>query len=427
MIKAVLRHMWGVVAFLGIIGCAMQPLSPPPAFQPEPVQAGTWKQKADHLVFILDASSSMEDGYNGVQKFAMAKHVVANFNQTMPEMNIRTAVRSFGHDSSVGTAASTMNLFGPAGYSRSGVAESLKKVAVPGGTSPLDAALRGAGADLKDAQGNIAIIVVSDGEDMGAGVLAAADALKKQFNERLCIYTVQVGNHPAGNALLTKVASLTGCGAKLDADALSGGKQMAGFVRQVLLAELQDSDGDGVADVDDRCPGTPKGVAVDASGCPLDSDGDGVADYLDRCPGTPVGVAVDKDGCPVPKAAATPTKSAVVTSEGTWIFKGVQFETNSAELKTASYPVLDEIVAGMKEQPELRVEIQGHTDSRGSKALNDRLSQQRAESVMAYLVSKGISRDRLTARGYGPDKPVASNDTVQGRAENRRVELKPLK
>jgi OmpA-OmpF porin, OOP family len=427
MIKAVLRNMWVVVAFLGIIGCAMQPLSPPPAFQPEPVQAGTWKQKADHLVFILDASSSMEDGYNGVQKFAMAKHVVANFNQTMPEMNIRTAVRSFGHDSSVGTAASTMNLFGPAGYSRSGVAESLKKVAVPGGTSPLDAALRGAGADLKDAQGNIAIIVVSDGEDMGAGVLAAADALKKQFNERLCIYTVQVGNHPAGNALLTKVASLTGCGAKLDADALSGGKQMAGFVRQVLLAELQDSDGDGVADVDDRCPGTPKGVAVDASGCPLDSDGDGVADYLDRCPGTPAGVAVDKDGCPVPKAAATPTKSAVVTSEGTWIFKGVQFETNSAELKTASYPVLDEIVAGMKEQPELRVEIQGHTDSRGSKALNDRLSQQRAESVMAYLVSKGISRDRLTARGYGPDKPVASNDTVQGRAENRRVELKPLK
>jgi OmpA-OmpF porin, OOP family len=136
MIKAVLRHMWVVVVFLGITGCAMQPLSPPPAFQPEPVQAGTWKQKADHLVFILDASSSMEDGYNGVQKFAMAKHVVGNFNQTMPEMNIRTAVRSFGHDSSVGTAASTMNLFGPAGYSRSGVAESLKKVAVPGGTSP---------------------------------------------------------------------------------------------------------------------------------------------------------------------------------------------------------------------------------------------------------------------------------------------------
>jgi OmpA-OmpF porin, OOP family len=287
--------------------------------------------------------------------------------------------------------------------------------------------LRGAGADLKDAQGNIAMIVVSDGEDMGAGVLAAADALKKQFNERLCIYTVQVGNHPAGNALLTKVASLTGCGAKLDADMLAGGKQMAAFVRQVLLAELQDSDGDGVADVDDRCPGTPKGVAVDARGCPLDSDGDGVADYLDRCPGTPAGVAVDKDGCPVPKAAPAPTKSAVVTAEGTWIFKGVQFETNSAELKTSSYPVLDEIVAGMKEQPDLRVEIQGHTDSRGSKALNDRLSQQRAESVMAYLVSKGISRDRLSARGYGPDKPVASNDTVQGRAENRRVELKPLK
>jgi len=91
-----------------------------------------------------------------------------------------------------------------------------------------------------------------------------------------------------------------------------------------------------------------------------------------------------------------------------------------------SYPVLDEIVEGMKSQPELKVEVQGHTDISGTHQYNMDLSQRRANAVKAYLISKGIGPERLTTRGYGPDRPVASNSTAAGRADNRRVEFKPV-
>ena len=190
----------------------------------------------------------------------------------------------------------------------------------------------------------------------------------------------------------------------------------------VVAAVDPDSDGDGVPDSQDRCPGTPAGVAVDAYGCPLDSDGDGVPDYLDKCPGTPAGTAVDASGCPLPQA----TQSAAVTETGTWLYEDIKFDTGSATIKAASFPVLAEIATVLKQNPNLKVEIQGHTDSRGSLALNERLSQQRAEAVRDYLMGQGIASERLTARGYGPHKPIASNETADGRAQNRRVELKPL-
>jgi len=269
----------------------------------------------------------------------------------------------------------------------------------------------------------VALVIVSDGKDMGAGVLAAADALRTQFKDRLCIYTVLVGDDAAGRALFTKISALTGCGAEVNADELATGPGMAAFVRKVLLTKLADSDGDGVPNVDDRCPGTARGVAVDIRGCPKDSDKDGVIDSLDRCPGTPAGVRVDKTGCPLPQTAP----KAVVTKSGTWIYRDVQFENNRSDLKPSSYPVLDDLVGYLKANPGVRVEIQGHTDSRGSRAYNMKLSQRRAESVMAYLASKGIAADRMTARGYGPDQPIASNDTARGRAENRRVEFKPIR
>ena len=95
-------------------------------------------------------------------------------------------------------------------------------------------------------------------------------------------------------------------------------------------------------------------------------------------------------------------------------------------LKASSYPVLDEIIEGMKQQPELQVEIQGHTDISGTHAYNMDLSQRRADAVKTYLVSKGIAAKRMTTKGYGPDRPVATNTTGKGRADNRRVEFKPV-
>ena len=107
--------------------------------------------------------------------------------------------------------------------------------------------------------------------------------------------------------------------------------------------------------------------------------------------------------------------------------KDIQFETNKWDLKPASYAVLEEIATWLKSKPELVVEIQGHSDSSGKRAYNIALSQKRAQSIIAYLVHKGISAARMTPKGYGPDRPIAGNDSAAGRAKNRRVEIKPLR
>ena len=156
----------------------------------------------------------------------------------------------------------------------------------------------------------------------------------------------------------------------------------------------------------------PKPVAAPAvvaapvvAAAPRDSDGDGVVDDRDRCPNTIAGARVDANGC------------EVVT------LKGVNFANNSATLTPESTAVLDQAAAGLMRRGDIKVEVAGHTDNRGTAALNRDLSQRRAEAVRSYLVSKGAN---LSARGYGPDSPVADNKTANGRAENRRVELRQL-
>ena len=177
---------------------------------------------------------------------------------------------------------------------------------------------------------------------------------------------------------------------------------------------VADADGDGVVDSADECPGTHAGVRVDRSGCPqakpaVDTDGDGVPDKDDDCAETERGLKVDEDGCVVAQKTA---------------LKGVTFEPNSATLTGQGRDTLDGVAATLKGQDDLEVEIGGHTDAMGSDDYNQRLSQQRAEAVRAYLVGKGIDAERLEAAGYGEKEPVASNDTDEGRRANRRVEFR---
>ena len=157
----------------------------------------------------------------------------------------------------------------------------------------------------------------------------------------------------------------------------------------------KDSDGDGVPDSRDRCPNTPKGVQVDEHGCPLDSDGDGVPDYLDKCPGTPKGAKVDKDGCEI---------MADVTIRTT----ADHFAFDSAELK----PAME------------MLEIIGHTDSTGPEDYNQGLSERRAQAAADYLAGKGVAASKMTVKGMGESAPAHDNSTREGRAMNRRVELR---
>src|SRR3989442_1404285 len=188
-----------------------------------------------------------------------------------------------------------------------------------------------------------------------------------------------------------------------------------------------DSDKDGVPDGIDQCPDTPAGVTVDAKGCPLDADGDGVPDYLDKCPNTPPHTPVDAYGCPllfpeerVPAAPGAPPRRPTV------VLKGVNFQTGSSALRPESYAVLDVVAQSLIDNPEIRIEIAGYTDNTGSATVNTRLSQARALAVRAYLARKGVTPTRMVARGYGPSGPIATNTTVAGRAQNRRVELHKL-
>jgi len=178
-----------------------------------------------------------------------------------------------------------------------------------------------------------------------------------------------------------------------------------------------DSDKDGIVDRLDKCvndPEDPDGFQ-DADGCPdLDNDGDGIPDQADKCPVNP-GVS-ENSGCPKTKEI----------QRGQLVLKGVNFESGKAVLLPASYKVLDEIAESFREWPEVRVEVQGHTDNVGTPEKNMLLSQQRAETVRDYLIQKGIASDRITAVGYGQEKPIADNNTSAGRAQNRRVELNRL-
>lgn len=187
-----------------------------------------------------------------------------------------------------------------------------------------------------------------------------------------------------------------------------------------------DRDGDGIPDREDKCPDVPEdrdGID-DADGCPEDDfDQDGVPDVKDDCPREP--------GKPSGKKGANGCPEFIRKIEGSneiQILKKIEFDTGKATIKPVSFPILEEVVGLLRVNVNIRkVSIEGHTDSRGAYQMNKDLSASRAESVRRYIVDKGkIESDRLTSEGFGPDKPVASNDTVDGRARNRRVEFRIL-
>ncbi len=156
----------------------------------------------------------------------------------------------------------------------------------------------------------------------------------------------------------------------------------------------------------------PAPAPVPVAAAPADSDGDGVLDPADRCPDTPRGVAVDASGCP---------------QQGEITLVGVGFETNSATLTVASRTVLDPVASNLKKYQGLQIELQGHTDSAGADGYNQLLSQRRAESVREYLLTQAVSPLQVVAQGYGESQPIADNKTAEGRAQNRRVVMRVLR
>jgi len=182
-----------------------------------------------------------------------------------------------------------------------------------------------------------------------------------------------------------------------------------------------DADGDGVFDGLDKCPDTPKGATVDATGCPKDSDGDGVLDGLDKCPDTPAGAKVDATGCPI----EIMERETELLDTGMIRLQNVNFETAKWDILPDSYAVLDIVGQVLSKWPELKLEIGGHTDFRGSNKYNQKLSENRAQSVLTYLLQKfpALKAEQFTVKGYGESSPIAPNTNELGMAKNRRVEF----
>ncbi|WP_049770450.1 OmpA family protein [Desulforapulum autotrophicum] len=413
--KSVLKSLLVVSMFFLFTACAAKgPVTPLPVFQPQPFDSQAYAPSVDNFIVIFDASSSMEEFSNGQEKFTVAKAFVDRMNQVLPEMGQNAGLISFGHDPSI-SRKPTLNTDGMKPYTTAGFAAEFDRVAAPGGTSALPLALNTAAMDLDGVLTKTAVIVVSDGKNISPKSIDAATQLKDKFGSSLCIYTVLVGNDAGGAALLDNISNVSTCGFSSNADDLMTAPAMAAFVEKVFLdkkmvkpvvAAPMDSDGDGVIDALDKCPDTPHGVSVDASGCPFDSDKDGVYDYKDQCPGTPLGANVNDLGC--------------------WILAELLFDYNKADIKPTSFDELDNVAMILKKNPALKIDLQGHTDNIGSKNFNMKLSLKRSAAVKTYLVSKGVPSERLKTEGFGFSRPVDTNKTKEGRAKNRRVELLPI-
>ncbi len=188
--------------------------------------------------------------------------------------------------------------------------------------------------------------------------------------------------------------------------------------KPTLAPSLVDTDGDGIPDIRDLCPTLPedKDGFQDEDGCPdLDNDQDGIPDASDLCPNEPG--PPEERGCPKKYSLVS------VTQDKIELHQAVFFATGRATILSPSFPLLDEVADVLKTRLAMEVRVEGHTDTRGSRANNMRLSQARADSVKAYLVGRDIDASRMVSVGFGPDQPIETNRTAAGRERNRRVEF----
>ena len=328
----------------------------------------------DNVVLLADASGTMT-GHHG--HFDQAKATVGALVSALPGADARAisdggysaGLIGFGGDERSGTPLAP---FDRAALGRAADALSpLGWLPRHGGSTPIDDALAEAGGQLAGASGQAAVVLVSDGRaDAPRATRAAAQRLVSNYSGgELCLHTVHTGVGSGGAALLRDLAAYSSCGSSTTASALADASGLAAFTRGVML-----------------------------------------------------GAAPAPAPAPAPKAAP-----AIDPCERTLRLRGVEFEFDKARLRPESTTVLDIAAEQLRSCPNVKVMVVGHTDSIGSEAYNKGLSMRRAQAVADHLVGKGISRSNLSVDGRGESQPIASNDTKQGRALNRRVELSPIK
>jgi OOP family OmpA-OmpF porin len=276
-------------------------------------------------------------------------------------------------------------------YDRDRFSGETADVAVLNEGTPLDRVFAESSAWLEGKGGRAAVVVFTDGlptdvigrPSDGTPALDAARTLAKAHEGTVCFHGVQLGNSSDGAEFLRQLSQVTPCGTFRSADAVYDVTTLHGLQRDVFLG--------GQA-------GLPAVAAA-----PRDSDGDGVYDPSDRCPATPRGAQVDRRGC--------------------WSLPGVTFRLDSAQVDSNYRSQLDGVATVLESNPDLRVRIDGHTDTAGTERYNEDLSRRRARAVGDYLIAAGVDASRIETRGWGQRKPAYPNDTETQRSANRRAEI----
>lgn len=357
--------------------------------------SGQYQQKTDNFYVVNDSSSSMSEDYHGPgyasanvpEKLAIEKEILNRINKTIPNLTMTAGIRSFGFGPCTNWGTTLYNL--PiTSYSQSAFNAGIDALTCASGGSPMNAAIEAAAGDLAGTSGRIAMLILSDGHELEGSPISAMQALKRQYGDRLCVYSVWVGNkhEEAGKLLLNSLSDIAGCGFRADAENVATPDGAAEFVKNVFLK-----------------PGAP--VAAVAGCESLDSDGDGVGDCNDRCPNTLKGAHVNQFGC--------------------WIVD-VKFDNDKSNIRPEYFGELDSAARVIMDNPGATIEVQGHTSNTASAEYNQGLSERRAAAVTKYLRQHIGNSATLIPQGYGLTQPVDTNDTEEGRANNRRVELKVI-
>jgi OOP family OmpA-OmpF porin len=383
------RRLYRIILFFSLwmfmFGCAAQQVkeSPgPSAFTPidlNPlVRSGEYLQKVNNFEVILDASGTMRGA-----EFDTASEAVRRMILTIPDLRLKSGLRSFGFV----LGDQTYMLYGMADHDKAKFTAAMPTFAGVG-SSPLGDSITAAGVDLKGTIGQCALIVLSDGiptiEPSTLLGPKAAEAVKKQYGERLCIYTVHVGDNAEGREIMDKIAKAGVCGFAVRAGEIMSPEGMANFVQRVFL---------------EKAPPPPPAPPPAPKPTP---------------PPPPPPAPPKPAPAPPPKVIDKMTLH-------------VLFDFDKSILTEADVKELQKAVAFVKRYPGAKIRLDGYTDYIGTDAYNIKLSERRAAAVRDYLIKEaGVDSSKITAVGHGKADPVADNKTAEGRAQNRRVEVSIL-
>ncbi len=379
----------GVMSCLLFAGCAPKMAYTPFDLNPQ-IKSGQFVQKTDNFIVLYDTSASMADKFGAGSRMAFAEDVTKRMVATIPDIKLTSGLRTFG---GMKGSEHTELVYGVTSFNKSDFIKAVETIGSPVGRTPLGRTIEAAGGDLKGLPGNSAIIIVSDFEEIKdvddirpKTAIENAAKVKAQYGDRVCIYTVQIGNTPApgGQVLAQEIVKKGNCGIAVNASDLGTPAAMSAFVEKVFL-------------------GPPPALKAEKAKVePAQAPTQVLA---------PASTAIAE----VERAAVAPAAESAAIA-----FEDIRFDYDKYNLKPEARKVLNKIGEFMKANKKAAVLIEGHCDERGTTEYNLALGERRASSAAKYLIDLGVDRARISTISYGKELPLDPAHNEEAWAKNRR-------